>query len=323
VNDPFGDWLSPNEGQKRVNLKKNEAVSKEGTILYGTAYYYSFARRLADIARVLGRSADADTYTQLAGNIQEAFDRKFYDPEAGCYRGNERAITEYRMSANVIPLSFDLVPASKRQQIINGVLADIEKRGFRLNTGTAGTKALVDLLPRIAPADTTYKVIAQTNMPGWGYMVLNGAETIWESWSNKKGGSHNHPNLGLVGSYFYRNLAGIQPDPACPGFKHVILDPDIPSELKYVRGTFKSRFGLIASEWKKEKGKLLWNVTVPPNSTATIHIPAFSAESVTEGGKPLAKAEGVKFTKMKNGRAVCELQPGAYRFDSIIKQEEK
>ena len=52
-------------------------------------------------------------------------------------------------------------------------------------------------------------------------------------------------------------------------------------------------------------------------------IPASSAEDVTESGKPLAKSEGVKFTKIENGRALCELQSGSYRFESKLEEKQR
>ncbi|MDM8008185.1 MAG: hypothetical protein QUV05_18760 [Phycisphaerae bacterium] len=47
-----------------------------------------------------------------------------------------------------------------------------------------------------------------------------------------------------------------------------------------------------------------------------MHIPTRSPNSVTEGGKPAATAEGVKFLQMSEGAAVCQISPGNYSFAS-------
>ena len=58
------------------------------------------------------------------------------------------------------------------------------------------------------------------------------------------------------------------------------------------------------------------DVTIPPNTTATVYVPAKDSKSVTESGKQAAKAEGVKFLRMEKDRAVYEVSSGCYRFCS-------
>ena len=60
-----------------------------------------------------------------------------------------------------------------------------------------------------------------------------------------------------------------------------------------------------------------WNITVPPNTTATIYVPAKNAHDVTEGDTPAAEARGVKFLKMEEGRAVFSVGSGSYNFASL------
>jgi alpha-L-rhamnosidase len=58
------------------------------------------------------------------------------------------------------------------------------------------------------------------------------------------------------------------------------------------------------------------DVSIPPNTTATVHIPARDAGALTEGGQTANEAEGVTFLRMESGRAVYEIRSGTYTFVS-------
>ena len=75
-------------------------------------------------------------------------------------------------------------------------------------------------------------------------------------------------------------------------------------------------YGRIVSNWKREGAELTMEVTIPPNTTATVYVPAKDSKSVMESGKQAAKAEGVKFLRMEKDRAVYEVGSGCYRFCS-------
>jgi len=47
-----------------------------------------------------------------------------------------------------------------------------------------------------------------------------------------------------------------------------------------------------------------------------VFVPARDTAQVTEGGKPAAQADGVKFLRMETGRAVFSLGSGTYRFSA-------
>jgi len=129
--------------------------------------------------------------------------------------------------------------------------------------------------------------------------------------------SGNHVMLvGDLTIWLFENLAGIKPDSEQPGFKRLIMKPETPGNLSYVRATHKSPYGLIVSDWKKDAKGFHWNVTVPVNTTATLYVPARRAESVREDGKPVSRAKELKVLRFDNGRAVMEVGSGVYRFES-------
>jgi alpha-L-rhamnosidase len=173
-------------------------------------------------------------------------------------------------------------------------------------------------------ADLGFKIASQTAYPSWGYMVDQGATTIWELWNgdtaNPAMNSGNH--LMLVGdlvTWFYENLAGIRPDPERPGFKHIIMRPTPVGDLTLVKASHESPYGEIVSEWRREGNQFTWKVTLPANTTGTAYLPAGDLASVRESGRAPDQAPGVKYLRMEAGAAVYEIGSGSYQFASIMR----
>jgi len=119
---------------------------------------------------------------------------------------------------------------------------------------------------------------------------------------------------GNLEAWCYQTLGGINYDPQRPGFKHIVLRPRPVGDLTFVRASHKCLYGTIGSHWRIEKGSLVWDVTVPPNTTATAYVPAKDAKSVTEGGLRADQAPGVRFLRVEDGAAVYAIDSGTYRF---------
>ena len=71
--------------------------------------------------------------------------------------------------------------------------------------------------------------------------------------------------------------------------------------------------GKIASAWQRKGGRFEWQVTVPPNTTATAFLPAGSRK-ITESDLPLAVRAAVKIEPSDAGKTVIRLGSGSYRF---------
>jgi len=177
-----------------------------------------------------------------------------------------------------------------------------------------GTYFLMNYLMEIGRNDLLWLVITQKDYPGWGFMLEQGATTWWEQWNGYW--SQIHSCFTSLDGWFYQGLAGIRPDESEPGFKKIIIKPDVVGDLIWVKCYHDSPYGRIVSNWKLDGQKLTMEVTIPANTTATVFVPAKDAGSVTESGKPAAKAAGVKFLRMENGAAVYEVGSGYYQFSS-------
>ena len=171
---------------------------------------------------------------------------------------------------------------------------------------------------RAAP---TWRTRSSTSppFPGWGYMLENGATTLWEHWEfSDNTYSHNHPMFGSVSEWFYKALAGINPAPDAVGFDKIIIRPQPVGDLKWVKASYDSVHGKVISEWRREAGRFKLRVRVPVGVTATVFVPATGPAQLTESGRPLEQALGVRFLRMEKDHAVLALGSGDYQFVSVL-----
>jgi alpha-L-rhamnosidase len=294
------------------DISDHEAITPRPKALTGTAFYHHNVRLTAEIARILGRRADAARYEQLAGEIRAAFNAKFLDPRTGRYdAGNQ--------TCQVFPLQLGLVPPRSRPGALQTLLADIDKRKGHLSTGIFGTKYLLEALSAAGRGDVAARVVDQRDEPGWGYMLANGATTLWESWrKDERVMSHNHPMFGSVSEWLWKHVAGIAPAPDAVGFDRIVMKPDLVKEVSWARGRYESVRGAIESSWRREGETFVWDVRVPVGSVATAHVPARTAADVRESGRPLRVAPGVKVLRATGGATVLELKPGVYQLTARL-----
>ncbi|HYW44803.1 MAG TPA: glycoside hydrolase family 78 protein [Bryobacteraceae bacterium] len=309
--DTYGDWCVPPEDPKLIH-SQDPARKTDGTLL-ATAYYYLMLRQVARFGRLIGKESDAAEYDTLADEMKAAFHTKFFNPATGMYSNGTQ-------TSGILPLAFGMTPAENRKSVFEGLIGNIENvsKGH-VGTGLVGAQWLMRALTENGRADVAYEIATQTTYPGLGYMASKGATTVWELWNGDTAdpamNSGNHVmQIGDMGVWMYECLGGIRPDPENPGFKHIIIRPYPVGGLSFVKTSHKSMYGLIVSQWKRERGRLVMDVTIPANTTASVWVPAKEGAGVTEGGAPASAARGVKFIRMEDDRAVFEVQPGSYSF---------
>jgi alpha-L-rhamnosidase len=312
INEVLGDWLAPIMTLSDT-MRNNTMAPPEGMTLYATASQFLMVKRLSGISTILGKPRESKEMNEWATRIGQSFQNEFFNANEGIYHGEKP--TAYRQSANIVPLQYGLVPAENKNRVLSNLIRDIHAQGDRLGTGFLGTSALMDYLPAEEP-ELAYTLATQNNYPGWGYMIAQGANSMWESWDGYD--SRNHTPFCLISGYFYKYLAGIQADPAYPGFKHFMINPSVVGDLTYVDAWHDSMYGRIVSNWKREKDNLTMVVSVPANCTATVYVPFKTGTPVLESGKSAASAYGVKFIREEKGKAIFEIGSGNYSFQSML-----
>ncbi|MBI4580657.1 MAG: glycoside hydrolase family 78 protein [Planctomycetes bacterium] len=313
-NNDYGDWLN-GDTLKLEGFPKGEAeVPKE---VFATAFFQHSTELVARMAGVIGRKDEVDKYGKLAENIRQAFVK--------AYIGGDATVKGNTQSAYALALAFNLMPSDKRAAAVDRMVERIHAYKDHISTGFHTTIMLMSELTRAHRNDVAYMLLNNRTIPSWGYTLDHGGTTIWERWDGYVEGrgyqdpgmnSFCHYAIGSVGEWMYRTILGINPDEVNPGYAHFFLKPVPGGGLTWAKGSYHSIRGRIVSDWKVNGAILTFKTTVPANTRATLHLPATNADSVTEGGKPAAEADGVKFVKMDNGAAIYELASGTYEFVS-------
>jgi alpha-L-rhamnosidase len=251
----LGDWV---------------ATEPTPTEYVSTAYYYWDVQILSKVAAVLGKSGDAQACAQLAAQIKEAFNRSFFNPNAKTYANGSQ-------TAQAMALYLDLVPKNQTASVAFNLYKDIVYyHNTHLTTGFIGVKYLLPILTRLGYVDLAYDLATQTTYPSWGYMIANGATTLWELWQSKAGpsmNSQNHPMFGSIGAWFYQALAGINIGPDGAGYRHILIQPQITRDLTSASATVQTARGPVGSSWTHSPGTITLDVIIPVGSEARIVIP--------------------------------------------------
>ncbi|MFW6155218.1 MAG: family 78 glycoside hydrolase catalytic domain [Planctomycetota bacterium] len=307
----FGDWLAmdvPGGSNDQTATPKD---------LVGTAYFAYTARLMARIARLLGKTDDASMYDQLAADVVKAFDREFVTP-AGRVMGDTQ--TSYSLTLNL-----GLLDDDRRETAARRLIEDIRARRDHITTGFVGVNQIMFALTAAGQVETNYRLLFQDTYPSWLMPVLNGATTIWERWDgwtpdrgfqSPSMNSFNHYAYGCVGEWLYRCCAGLDVDEARPGYEHSLIrpHPDPTGRMTWATARLDSIRGRIASGWAVDGETLTVKAEIPANTTATVFLPAATAEGIAESGRPLAEVDGVADIRQADGRVEIEIGSGTYTF---------
>jgi alpha-L-rhamnosidase len=243
------------------------------TSVLDTEYFAHSAQIVSKAAAILGKTDDAAKYDKLFHDITAAFNKAYVQPDGTMVAGSQ--------STYVVALQFGLIPDNMVDAVARHLTDDVTTRGH-LSTGFVGVGYLEPALTQIGRQDLAYQLLLTDTYPSWLFPVKEGATTVWERWDGytpdrgfqaSSMNSFNHYSLGAVGKWLYSGMGGIQIDEQQPGFKHFILEPQISSKFPSFKATLNSPYGVISSAWTIDNGQVSYDVTVPPNSSATLTLP--------------------------------------------------
>ena len=295
---------------------------KPHAVVVGTAYLAANAQAMAEMARAIGENTDAAMYDELAKKTATAFSEKLIDANGRVQCGELDKDTQ---CGYALAFSMGLVPDHKKALASERFSDRVKQDKGQITTGFMGNPCILQALELAGREDIAYKLLLSEKYPSWLYPVTVGATTIWEhfgSYRPEAGGLANplmnslsHYAHGAVGSYIFGNVGGIRPE--TPGYKRILIQPVLSRSLDWTKTSYDSIYGRISTAWALKGMNLTLDVTIPPNTTATIHIPYSEPSRITESGKPVTKAEGLKFKGMDKGSAVFEAGSGQYHFEAL------
>lgn len=307
-----GDWMAVNEPKSPV------AVTD-------TAYCAYSAYLIAEIAKVLGKTEDIETYTSIYNSYKNAWRASFLEAD-GC---TTKCGTQ---TSYVLGIRFGLFNDDEIEKAAENLVNNIKGWDWHLTTGFLGLSFLNPVLSDTGHTDVAYRLLEQTKHPSWLFSVTNGSTTIWESWNVIKelpdgtkainGESHNHFSYGSVAEWLFRYVLGIdRDDKNSHSFKHFVLKPEFGGTLTHANGSYNSIRGTIKSSWtfNKQTSEFAYSVTIPANTTATLYLPIKDKNTVVlENDIPANDAVGIVFKGFESKCIKYELESGSYEFKTKV-----
>lgn len=267
----YGDWCMPPERADLIH-SQDPARKTDGSLI-SSAMYYSMLTMMGQLAMQLGKEGDMLFYDRQQQKLKDAYNRHFYHAESGSYSNNT-------VTANLLSLEFGLVPDGDEEKVLQNIV-DVTRDTYKdhISCGVVGMQHLLTCLTRTGHLDQAMRIILQKDYPSFGYMIEHDATTVWELWNGDTAdpamNSGNHIMLlGDVLPWMYGGLAGIKQSPWSRAFKELDMSLCMPDELNHVKATHNTPYGKVSSEWKRTDDGIEWEVEIPANTTARIHVPS-------------------------------------------------
>lgn len=278
----LGDWLAFD-------------MSTDNDLIWN-AYFAYDAKIMAEMAGLLGKTADADRYSNLFSRLKQDWNRRFVGAD-GVTLTRNGAVNDTQCSY-AVPLYFEVAAGRHQEKMAANLARKTKELGNILTTGFVGTAPINQVLSAYGYGETACDLIRQRQYPSWLYSVTQGATTIWERWNsytidkgfggNNGMNSFNHYSLGAVGAWLYRDVLGIKGDDGAPGYRSFILEPSVMG-FAYAKGYFDSPYGRIESGWELDggTGAVCWKVRIPANTRARVIVPVQTV--AVDGGCAVAE----------------------------------
>ena len=276
----LGDWYD--YGDFRAGFSRNTPVP-----LVATAHYYMSVDYLIKAASIVGNDYDVRYYSSLAYDIMVAFNERFLNHDTAQYGTGSQC-------SNALPLFLRLTQSAGHQgiyemdhrlnrKVFMNLVKDVEAHGNRLTTGDVGNRYLIQTLANYGADELIYKMFNHEEAPGYGFQLKFGATTLTEQWDPRQGSSWNHFMMGQIDEWFFNSLAGIRPY-VKNGYQIVGIAPKPVGDLKYVKCSYDTPYGVIAVDWTHESGTFTLNLSVPVNTTAVVTLPGEKAPKEVQSG---------------------------------------
>lgn len=312
-NNDYNDWLNGDWVKQKGWPEKGGSVPNE---VFATAFFAHSTDLVARMAKVLGKTEEAKGYSELFEQIKAVFNQRFVQPD-GRIQGDTQG-------GYALALAFDLLPRELRPKAAQLLVANIQRYNNHLSTGIQTTHRAMQELVRNNQADVGWQLLTNRTFPSWLYMIDNGATTIWERWDGYVKGrgfqdagmnSFNHWAFGAVGEWMWRQIGGLNPDEAHPGWKHFTIAPRPGGGVTSARAEYQSIRGRIASEWQIRGQNLNLRVTVPPNTTATVVVPK-SAGGMVAAKRPEKRNQAASLVRSGADADIYDVGSGTYSFSA-------
>ncbi|MBR3179494.1 MAG: family 78 glycoside hydrolase catalytic domain [Clostridia bacterium] len=252
-------------------------MAKYGKPEVATAYTKRSCDNLAHMARILGKDEDAARYAALSEKIKTAYDKYLVADDGTIQPGHQ--------AAYIRALALDMVSEAKKPLVVAQLKKELEAANYHLNTGFLSTVYLLPTLCNNGMADEAFRILEQTDAPGWLHPITLGATTMLENWDGIDvfRDSFNHYSFGAVCQFLFEYVAGIRPRFDAPGFQEFELKPILGGSLTWAEGSYKTRYGTICSRWERDGNSVIYTCKVPDGTTAHLVLQEGQKQTLSAG----------------------------------------
>ncbi len=259
----YGEWLEPGSKMFRDYIRDLFYPDTEVT----AAWFYTTVKQLADMAKILGKTADERRYRALQEELKTVYQENFL---------TDGLVKSRRLCRYVRPLAMGLIDEEKTAEVAAGLNGKCRERDYTIGTGFLTTWQLLPVLTENGYPDTAYRILQNENPPGWLYEIRKGATTTWENWYgiDEKGvptDSHNHFAPGSVVAWLFHTCAGIRP--LRPGFEEILIRPVPGGTLTWARADIRTPQGAVSSAWERKGRLFTLTVQAPEGVPLTVQLP--------------------------------------------------
>lgn len=304
----LGDWFDFGHGQPRGASKFTPPE------LTAMATYYRCTKVFAETAEILGHGEDARKYATLAVDIKATYNTTFYKG-AGEYQHNGSPQT-----ANSISLVTGLCNPAEEESVLQAIVKDLSERDYQQTAGDVGFHYLVEALSRHGCHDVICKLLNRREQGSYGFMLDRGWSALPEAWEAATNESMNHCMLGHIQQWFYQCVLGINQSEDSIAFEKITIQPAFETGLEWAEGHYDSIRGKIVSKWRRRGKEIHLELSIPPNTTATVHLPVDSIEGLRVNNEPLESARLIEYKGNDKTGIVLGIQSGRYKITAGLRQ---
>ena len=251
----LGDWVPP----VGVNPQDPESIDIVNNSFLSECY-----DMMSKMAKILGEDDDIALYEKRHNDLNGIIHERFYDKAKASYASGSQIDLVY-------PLLVNATPESEVDKVKERLFKETEGRfNDHLAVGLVGISILTRWATQNMESQFLYKMLKKRDYPGYLYMIDNGATLTWEEWNGDRSQLHNCYNG--IGSWFIQALAGINPDEDEPGYRHVIIRPQLVNGISWVKASKDTPYGMVESSWKLEGDNFTMDVIIPVGTSASVYL---------------------------------------------------
>lgn len=242
----LGDWCAPANPRKAP------------LILTDSIEAYDIARKSAQMFSAAGDTKSAEFCNAFAKSMREKIREHLFDNDTCVFAGGCQ-------TSQAMGIYYEIINENEKTKALDALLEIIKLDGYHIATGVLGGRVLFHLLAENGEIDTAIKIITNPTSPSYARWVLAGDTALGEGFNESDGlSSHNHHFWGNISAFFMEQICGIK---VCAD--KINIEPHFPACINNARASFNSVFGKVSVSWKREKGKIKFNLEYPKNAKGT------------------------------------------------------